>query len=276
MADFPQKPNSSPNPVYSTITNVYKGDGTTTSYNLTMYATSIVRIIIDDVEVFNYTVTNDRYNNYSTVIFDSAPSNGSEIVIVYLFEIPQNANGYAKLATEEDIEADESGITYPNLHRRIDDSLGLYTFRVIVLGLPILTDEYGNPQLIPDIEISKELIHSLVTNSYDVQIIQDGNNVSDYIVDFITGEVKFMWVIRSADIELTFAEGYDLVKVADEVYRGNDKIIQDDTEEYQMSAKLEVYIPEEKDTYTLLTSTYSSFRTTEHHTHNENSNSEIP
>ena len=33
------------------------------------------------------------------------------------------AQGYAKPATPEDIAKDEDGITYPNLHRRINDEL---------------------------------------------------------------------------------------------------------------------------------------------------------
>lgn len=33
------------------------------------------------------------------------------------------AQGPAKLATEEDIEKDEEGITKPNFHRRIDEDL---------------------------------------------------------------------------------------------------------------------------------------------------------
>lgn len=33
------------------------------------------------------------------------------------------AQGPAKPATPEDIERDEGGITFPNLHRRIDDEL---------------------------------------------------------------------------------------------------------------------------------------------------------
>ena len=35
------------------------------------------------------------------------------------------AQGYAQPATQEDIERDAEGITYPNLHRRIDPELDL-------------------------------------------------------------------------------------------------------------------------------------------------------
>ena len=38
-----------------------------------------------------------------------------------MIDIPQTAQGEAKLATQADIAHDEAGITYPNLHRRIDN-----------------------------------------------------------------------------------------------------------------------------------------------------------
>lgn len=189
---------------------------------------------------------------------------------------PVETTGYAQPATAEDIEKDESGVTYPNLHRRIDRDAGLYSYRISVLGMPILTDEQGNSISIPDIETSKEIIHSLITNSYDVAIITSGSLVKDYVVDYITDEVKFMWVIRSEDTELQFAEGYDLVSIANEVYRGSDPIIQPDTDEYKMNVNLEVYYPIEKDSYELYVSATNSFRTTSHHTYDPNLNSEIP
>jgi len=60
------------------------------------------------------------------------------------------------------------------------------------------------------------------------------------------------------------------------VYRGSIKILEDDTEKYRVFTKIETDGLLSKDTYTLLTSALSSFRVTEHHTYDENSNSEIP
>lgn len=44
------------------------------------------------------------------------------------------AQGQAKLATEEDLLHDASGITYPNLHRRIDPDLALIEVEAILLS----------------------------------------------------------------------------------------------------------------------------------------------
>lgn len=45
------------------------------------------------------------------------------------------AQGQAKLATEEDLIHDASGITYPNLHRRIDTDLALVEVEATLLSV---------------------------------------------------------------------------------------------------------------------------------------------
>ena len=37
-------------------------------------------------------------------------------------EVPKTASGVTKVATEEDIQRDIQGFTYPNLHRRVEPS----------------------------------------------------------------------------------------------------------------------------------------------------------
>lgn len=191
---------------------------------------------------------------------------------------PQVANGYATIATPEDIAKDDAGVTYPNLHRRIDESLGLRTFVISIFGQPILKDSFNNDMVIPDPDMSESIVHSLITNSYDVRIIDVGEYVKDYVIDWVTEgmEAKFMWIVRTEDNTLEYASGHDLIDIVNIVYRGSTKILEDDTEKYKVFTKIETDGLLSKDTYTLLTSALSSFRVTEYHTHDENSNSEIP
>lgn len=191
---------------------------------------------------------------------------------------PQVANGYATIATPEDIAKDDAGVTYPNLHRRIDESLGLRTFVISIFGQPILKDSFNNDMVIPDPDMSEGIVHSLITNSYDVRIIDVGEYVKDYVIDWVTEgmEAKFMWIVRTEDNTLEYASGHDLIDIVNIVYRGSVKILEDDTEKYRVFTKIETDGLLSKDTYTLLTSALSSFRVTEHHTYDENSNSEIP
>lgn len=67
------------------------------------------------------------------------------------------AQGQAKLATEEDLLHDASGITYPNLHRRIDTDLALIEVEAILLsaeGQYLVTAE-GDAILIGPASINK-------------------------------------------------------------------------------------------------------------------------
>ena len=205
------------------------------------------------------------------------PQNPSGVPAPIIF-YPLLSNGYAKLATQEDIEKDESGITYPNLHRRIDVSLGLNTFIITVFGKPILKDSFETDLHIPDITSSEELVKSLITNAYDVVIVNIGELVKDYIFNWIVDgyEVQFVWVIRCQDDMLNYAEGYTLNDIIDAVYRGDNPILQTDTSEYHVSAKVEHTKELEKPTYELFTSATSSFRTAHHYTYDPNLNSEIP
>jgi hypothetical protein len=191
---------------------------------------------------------------------------------------PTISNGYAKLATPEDIEKDESGVTYPNLHRRIDVSLGLNTFFITVFGKPILKDAFENDLHIPNISDSEETIKSLITNAYDVEIVNVGDLVKDYITNYIVEgyEVNFIWVVRCKDEILHYADGYNLTDIINEVYRGTTPVLQEDTGEYHISAKVEEDEYLEKATYDIFTSATSSFRTTQYYTYNADLNSEIP
>lgn len=191
---------------------------------------------------------------------------------------PQVSNGYATIATPEDIAKDEAGITYPNLHRRIDDSLGLRTFVISIFGQPILKDSFNNDMLIPDPDNSEATVYSLITNSYDVKIVNVGDYVKDYVIDWVTPgmEAKFMWIVRTEDNTLEYASGYDLIDIVNAIYRDQVQILEPDTETYKVYTKIETDGLLSKDTYTLLTSTLNSFRVTEHYTYDENSNSEIP
>ena len=191
---------------------------------------------------------------------------------------PLVSNGYAKPATPEDIAKDESGVTYPNLHRRIVDSLGLHTFTVSIFGQPILKDDLGNNVKIPDIATSTNIIDSLIANAYDVKIVDVGEYVKDYVIDWVTEDyqAKFVWVIRSEDDELECVLDYTLNDIADEVYRGVDRVLAGYPGDNKIVVTTQYDGLLSKDTYKLFTSTLSSFRTTEHHTHDENSNSEIP
>ena len=206
--------------------------------------------------------------------FPSNPSVSPDQISGY----PQVSNGYATVATPEDIAKDESGITYPNLHRRIDDSLGLRTFVISIFGQPILKDSFNNDMPIPDPDMSEGIVHALITNSYDARIVDAGGYVKDYVIDWVTAgmEAKFMWIVRTEDNTLEYASGYDLIDIVNEIYRGSVQILEPDTETYKVYTKIETDGLLSKDTYTLLTSTLSSFRVTEHHTHDDNSNSEIP
>ena len=191
---------------------------------------------------------------------------------------PQVSNEYATVATPEDIAKDEAGITYPNLHRRIDSELGLRTFVISIFGQPILKDSFNNDMVIPDPDMSEAIVYSLITNSYDVRIVDVGEYVKDYVIDWVTPgmEAKFMWIVRTEDNTLEYASGYDLIDIVNAIYRDQVKILEPDTETYKVYTKIETDGLLSKDTYTLLTSTLSSFRVTEHHTHDESSNSEIP
>lgn len=206
--------------------------------------------------------------------FPSNPSVSPNPIPVY----PQISNGYATIATPEDIAKDEAGITYPILHRRIDVELGLRTFVISIFGQPILKDEFNNDMVIPDLDMSEGIAHALITNSYDVRIVDVGGYVKDYVIDWVTPgmEAKFMWIVRTEDNTLEYASGYDLIDIVNAIYRDQVQILEPDTETYKVYTKIETDGLLSKDTYTLLTSTLSSFRVTEHHTHDENSNSEIP
>lgn len=206
--------------------------------------------------------------------FPSNPSVSPDVIPGY----PQVSNGYATVATPEDIAKDETGITYPNLHRRIDDSLGLRTFVISIFGQPILKDEFNNDMVIPDPDMSEGIAHALITNSYDVRIVDVGGYVKDYVIDWVTPgmEAKFMWIVRTEDNKLEYASGYDLIDIVNAIYRDQVQILEPDTETYKVYTRIETDGLLSKDTYTLLTSTLSSFRVTEYHTHDENSNSEIP
>lgn len=206
--------------------------------------------------------------------FPSNPSVSPNPIPVY----PQISNGYATIATPEDIAKDEAGITYPNLHRRIDVELGLRTFVISIFGQPILKDEFNNDTVIPDLDMSEGIAHALITNSYDVRIVDVGGYVKDYVIDWVTPgmEAKFMWIVRTEDNTLEYASGYDLIDIVNAIYRDQVQILEPDTETYKVYTKIETDGLLSKDTYTLLTSTLSSFRVAEYHTHDENSNSEIP
>ena len=206
--------------------------------------------------------------------FPSNPSVSPDHILGY----PQVSNGYATIATPEDIAKDESGITYPNLHRRIDVELGLRTCVISIFGQPILKDEFNNDMVIPDLDMSEGIAHALITNSYDVRIVDVGGYVKDYVIDWVTPgmEAKFMWIVRTEDNTLEYASGYDLIDIVNAIYRDQVQILEPDTETYKVYTKIETDGLLSKDTYTLLTSTLNSYRVTEYHTHDENSNSEIP
>lgn len=201
-------------------------------------------------------------------------------------DYPQVSNGYAKPATPEDIEKDVNwpNITYPNLHRRIDVSKGLRTFVISIFGQPILKDAQNNDMRIPDIFTSQDMIHSLITNSYDVLIVDVGDFVKDYVIDWVTEgfEAKFIWIVRTSDNTLEYDDGYTLMDIVDTIYRDHVKVLEPDTLNYKVFTKIETDGLLSKDTYTLLTSTLSSFRVTEHHTYSDdadpetNPNLEIP
>lgn len=67
------------------------------------------------------------------------------------------AQGQAKLATEEDLLHDASGITYPNLHRRIDTDLALIEVKAILLSAEdqYLVNAEGNAMLAGPASITK-------------------------------------------------------------------------------------------------------------------------
>ena len=206
--------------------------------------------------------------------FPSNPSISPDPIPGY----PQVSNGYATIATPEDIAKDENGITYPNLHRRIDVELGLRTFVISIFGQPILKDTFNNDMVIPDVETSETAIKNLITNSYDVKVMDVGEYVKDYVIDWVTPgmEAKFIWIVRTEDNTLEYASGYDLIDIVNTIYRNQIPILEPDTESYKVYTKIETDGLLSKDTYTLLTATLNSFRVTQHHTHDENSNSEIP
>ena len=64
--------------------------------------------------------------------------------------------------------------------------------------------------------------------------------------------------------------------IINEVYRGTTPVLQEDTGEYHISAKVEKDEYLEKATYEIFTSATSSFRTTQYYTYNADLNSEIP
>lgn len=275
MADFPQNPTKQPDPIVNTVADDFSSDGIITVFELSMSAIDIISVELDDTTI---PITEYKLNTSNNSIeFTVAPAVG-DLVVTYHSGYPQVSNGYAKLATPEDIEKDESGVTYPNLHRRIDDSLGLHTFIVSVFGKPILTDEFGNDIKIPDISMTKTIIESLIANEYDVQIVNVGDYVKDYVINWIPEEyqAKFIWVIRSESDTLDCVLDYTLNDIADEVYRGATKVLEGYPGDDDIIVTVQYDGLLSKDTYTLFTSTLSSFRTTEHHTHDENSNSEIP
>ena len=172
--------------------------------------------------------------------FPQNPTKSPDLIPGY----PQVANGYATIATPEDIAKDDAGVTYPNLHRRIDESLGLRTFVISIFGQPILKDSFNNDMVIPDPDMSEGIVHSLITNSYDVRIIDVGEYVKDYVIDWVTEgmEAKFMWIVRTEDNTLEYASGHDLIDIVNIVYRGSTKILEDDTEKYKVFTKIETDI----------------------------------
>lgn len=87
--------------------------------------------------------------NSSDTQLDNTPlltESGEDLLIdVYippeptLLELLQMAQGPAKLATEEDLAKDRVGVTKPNLHRRIDNDLGVVPNKEVYL---LTTDDY--------------------------------------------------------------------------------------------------------------------------------------
>ena len=185
---------------------------------------------------------------------------------------PVLTTGYAVPYTEE-----EQSLTYPDLHRRVEVDKGLYTFTITIFGKPILKDAAENDMVIPDPDMSEAIIKSMLTDAYDVKIVDVGEFVKDYIDNYIVEgyEVNFIWIIRSED-EMLHYNDCNLNDIVNAVYRGSYKVLQPDTEDYHVSAKVERDQLLQKDTYELYVSTMSSFRTTQHYTYDPDLDQEIP
>lgn len=67
------------------------------------------------------------------------------------------AQGQAKLATEEDLLHDASGITYPNLHRRIDTDLAQINADVILLSAEgqVMVNAEGTAYLLAPSQVTR-------------------------------------------------------------------------------------------------------------------------
>lgn len=206
--------------------------------------------------------------------FPTSPTKSPDPVIGY----PVETTGYAVPCEEELGQT----VTYPDLHRRINVDQGLYTFTITIYGKPILKDKFENDLTIPDIATSESIIKEFITNVYDVQIVNVGEYVKDYIDSYIVEgyEVNFVWIVRSEDLSLQYAEGYNLNNIIDLVYRSteadNHPVLQPDTLDYHVSAKIEREQLLKKDTYQLYVSTCNSFRTTQYYTYDSDLDQEIP
>lgn len=92
------------------------------------------------------------------------------------------AQGQAKLATEEDLFRDASGITYPNLHRRIDTDLApKYEWVTLKTaeGDILLTSE-GNPIIVcVDMSSVAPIVTDvLTTNDGEIITTNDGDSLT--------------------------------------------------------------------------------------------------
>ena len=207
--------------------------------------------------------------------FPSNPSKSPDMIQNY----PLDPFGYARPATPEEIDREtDLGYTYPDLHRRIAVSQGLNTFTITIYGKPILKDKFENDLTIPDPDMSEAIVKTLITNAYDVKIVDVGEYVKDYIDDYIVDgyEVNFVWIVRSEDDVPQYADGYTLMDIINEVYRGSYKVLQPDTLDYHVSAKVERDQLLEKDTYQIYVSATGSFRTTQHYTYDPDMDQEVP
>ena len=94
------------------------GSGSATEFQLSEIATEIISVIVNGTETSSYTF--DLEND--TIILSSAPAAGVIVSVVYKIDFSY-AQGPVKLASASDIARDESGVTKPYLHRRIDNEL---------------------------------------------------------------------------------------------------------------------------------------------------------
>jgi len=82
--------------------------------------------------------------------------------------VPKLAQGPAKPANHEDIVRDESGITKPNLHRRIDeDPTQVWTNCLLMTQDDCILETQNNYDLAVDVELDGEhgVYHTLAVNA---------------------------------------------------------------------------------------------------------------